>query len=50
MKRGYWSNVSAMLGVALVATSIFAKEDWLFGMILGLINLGIGAKLYRGEK
>ena len=48
MKRKYWSNVFAMLGVALLATSFFAKEDWLLGAFIGGYFLYLGAKLYEG--
>ena len=37
MRRKYWSNVLAMLGVALLATSFFAKEGWLLGTAIGLL-------------
>ena len=44
-KKKYWSNVLAMLGVALVATAFFAKENWIWGMALGAYALYWGAKL-----
>lgn len=44
MKRKYWSNVLAMLGVAMVATSFFAKEGWLAGSLIGAYCLWQGSK------
>ncbi|MDD2966516.1 MAG: hypothetical protein PHN64_03340 [Desulfovibrionaceae bacterium] len=39
----YWSNVFAMLGVALIATAFFRPEDWQAGTLLGVYFIGIGA-------
>lgn len=49
-KRKYWSGVLAMLGVALVATAVFAKENWIFGLGLGIVSLIVGAKLDKGDE
>lgn len=49
MKKKYWSNVCAMLGVALIATAFFQKDDWLLGMALGIYSLYWGSKLYGGD-
>ena len=38
----YWSNVFAMLGVALVATAFF-QDNWQAGTALGLYSIVIGA-------
>lgn len=46
-KRKYWSNVLAMLGVALLATAFFTKDDWVLGAIVGGYFLYLGAKLYE---
>lgn len=39
----YWSNIFAMLGVALIATAFFRPEDWQAGCISGGITIFIGA-------
>lgn len=49
-KRKYWSGVLAMLGVALVATAVFAKDNWIFGLGLGIVSLIVGAKLDKGDE
>ena len=45
MKRKYWSNVFAMLGVALIATALF-RDNWFWGTALGAYCLYWGAKWY----
>ncbi len=44
MKRKYWSNVLAMLGVVLVATAFF-QEHWFWGSVFGTISIFAGAKI-----
>lgn len=39
----YWSNIFAMLGVALIATAFFRPEDWQLGTLSGAYFIGIGA-------
>lgn len=38
----YWSNIFAMLGVALVATACF-QDNWQAGSLLGVYSIGMGA-------
>ena len=45
MKKKYWSNVFAMLGVALVATALF-RDNWFWGTALGVYCLFWGAQWY----
>lgn len=49
-KKKYWSSVMAMLGVAMVAASFFAKEGWFLGMILGAYSIYVGARLAEEDK
>ena len=45
MKRKYWTNVMAMLGVAMAATAFFAKGgESLFGGLIGIYCLWQGSK------
>ncbi len=37
----YWSNIFAMLGVALIATAFF-QEHWQAGSILGGYSVALG--------
>ena len=46
MKKKYWSNVCAMLGVALIATAFF-QEHWFWGTALGAYSLFWGAKWWE---
>lgn len=39
----YWSNIFAMLGVALIATAFFRPDDWQAGCISGAVTIFIGA-------
>ena len=48
-KKNYWSLIGAMLGVALVAAAVFAKEDWGIGMSLGVLSILVGAKLAKED-
>lgn len=41
----YWSNVFAMLGVALIATAFF-QERWQAGSLLGIYAVAVGAWFY----
>lgn len=41
----YWSNVFAMLGVALIATAFF-QESWQAGSLLGIYAVAVGAWFY----
>lgn len=41
----YWSNVFAMLGVALIATAFF-QEHWQAGCVSGGVLLLLGAGLH----
>lgn len=51
----YWSNVFAMLGVALIATAFF-RPDWQLGCFAGAVTIFIGAWFHglslstKGEK
>ena len=51
----YWSNICAMLGVALIATAFF-QESWQSGTMLGVYTIGLGAWMHglslssKGEK
>lgn len=38
----YWSNIFALLGVALIATAFF-QDHWQAGTALGLYSIVIGA-------
>lgn len=38
----YWSNIFAMLGVALIATAFFQK-NWQAGSLLGIYSAMLGA-------
>ena len=38
----YWSNIFAMLGVALIATAFF-RPDWQAGFLAGTLFAFIGA-------
>ena len=42
----YWSNVFAMLGVALLATAFFRPAYWQTGIVTGIIFIFIGAWFY----
>lgn len=42
----YWSNIFAMLGVALIATAFFRPDDWQLGTLSGTYFIGIGAWFY----
>lgn len=51
----YWSNIFAMLGVALIATAFFRPEDWPIGSSLGIFVILLGAWFHslstkRGKK
>ena len=53
----YWSNIFAILGVALIATAFFRPEDWQLGAFSGGVFIYIGALFYglslpttRGKK
>ena len=41
----YWSNVFAMLGVALIATAFF-RPDWHAGCVSGGVLILLGAWAY----
>lgn len=38
----YWSNIFAMLGVALIATAFF-RSDWQAGCVSGSVLILLGA-------
>ena len=42
----YWSNIFAMLGVALIATAFFRPDDWHIGTLSGASFIGLGAWFY----
>ena len=44
MKKKYWSNLCAMLGVALIATAVF-QDHWGWGVFFGVIIASYGAHL-----
>ncbi|MFI3271988.1 MAG: hypothetical protein R3Y11_07815 [Pseudomonadota bacterium] len=46
----YWSNIFAMLGVALIATAFFRLEDWQLGTVYGAILIILGAFLQLFSK
>ena len=46
-KKKYWSNVFAMLGVAMIATAFFSKDLWIAGTALGIYLLYLGSKWYE---
>ena len=46
MKKKYWSNVFAMLGVAMIAAAFFNKDGWVLGTAIGAYCLYWGSKWY----
>lgn len=49
-KKKYWSNVLAMLGVAMIAAAFFSKDGWFWGMALGVYSLYKGSVWYEEDK
>lgn len=39
----YFSNISGMVGVAMVATAFFNESQWLLGTIIGIWLILLGA-------